>query len=157
MADAWLCSGINPDAPEDVHLVVAVDPAGPVGERAVAGVAVWGAEVDGAVYILQTDAWVERALRGDRLTVDVMAYPRLLSYADAEAADFPERPLTDPDAVRLLRVVTTVDPVAYGQAGEETVVLDVPAGSSAAEVVAAIQSGEDWPTIYAPAPTGVDE
>ncbi|MCU1640349.1 MAG: hypothetical protein JWN03_624 [Nocardia sp.] len=154
MADAWLCTGIDPDALDDTFLVVAVDPDGPVGECAVAGLAVWGSEAGQAVCVLQTDGWVERTLDGDQLTVDLVAYPRLFSHIPAEVAEFPDRSEVDPDAVRLLRAVVTVDPAAYELTSEATVVFEAPAGTSAAEVVATIQAREDWPVIYAPAPTG---
>jgi hypothetical protein len=132
MAEAWLRRGIDPDAPDDMHLVVAVDPNGSPGERAVVELATRAAEGDGALFVAPADGWVQRRLDGDTLTVELY------------------RGGTDPE--RLVRVETTVDPLDYAETGPSTLVFAAARGATSDEVVAAIQAEVDWPIVYAPRP-----
>jgi hypothetical protein len=152
VAQVWLRSGVDPDAPDEVVLMVVVDPAGTPGERAVARLADYGYEGDGALYLVRTDGWVERRLDGRTLVIDVVAYPALLEGADLAGAGFPERSQVDPQAVRLLRLTTVVDPVEYAHAPEATAVLSAPAGSTPDGILAAVRAGDAWPVIYGPPP-----
>ncbi|MFL6073347.1 MAG: hypothetical protein ACJ73S_08140 [Mycobacteriales bacterium] len=130
MAEAWLCSGVDPDAPEDVLLVVVVDPEGEPGERAVARLGLSAYEGETAFHLAPADGWAERRLDGDTLTVDVIGA----------------------GAVRLLRVAGTVDPAEYARAGPATVVWEAPAGTPAEQVIAGLRDQADLPLILAPGP-----
>jgi hypothetical protein len=152
VADAWLRAGVDPDLPDEVMLIVVVDPAGTAGERAVSSLGMSAYEGDGAFYLARTDGWVERRLDNRTLTVDVVAYPVVLDD-DIELAEFTERSAVDPAALRLLRVTATVDPVLYRSAVAGTVIWKAPAGSSVDQVLAAIQDQSDWPLLCAPPPT----
>lgn len=137
----------RPDA--GFHVVVVTDPAGSVAERALAYLGSSAYESDDAWYVLQTDAWVERSLDGDCLTLDFVAYPPCLDGFEGQMDHFVSRSLIDPDAIRLLRVVAQVDPVAYSQAAPETLLM---LGASATDALAALANGEDEPLVFAPAP-----
>ena len=138
MAEAWLRRGIDLEAPEDMHLVVAVDPNGSAGERAVVELATRAYEGDGAFFVAPADGWVQRRRDGDTLTGELYAYAR--------------RGAGDPE--RLLQVVTRVDPAEYAEAGPSTLVFAAARGATPDEVVAAIHADVDWPSVYAPLPGG---
>jgi hypothetical protein len=130
MAEAWLCSGVDPDTPDGVVLVVVVDPEGDQGERAVSRLGLSAYEGDTAFHLARTDGWAERRLDGDTLTVDVV----------------------DGGAARLLRVTATVDPAEYARAAEVTVVWEAPSGTPAEQVIAALRDQADLPLVLAPGP-----
>jgi hypothetical protein len=130
MAEAWLCSGVDPDTPDGVVLVVVVDPEGDHGERAVSRLGLSAYEGDTGFHLARTDGWAERRLDGDRLTVDVV----------------------DGEAARLLRVTATVDPAEYARAAEVTVVWEAPSGTPAEQVIAALRDQADLPLVLAPGP-----
>ncbi|MBC6463286.1 hypothetical protein [Actinomadura sp. HBU206391] len=113
-------------------------------------------EGDRAFYVVQTDAWVERRLDGDTLTVDVVAHSAVLKRLGIEPAGFADRSRVDPYAVRLLRVVSAVDPALYARVPETTIVFAAPSGGPADKVVAALNAEADWPVIYAPPPAPRD-
>ena len=151
MANVWVRSGFDPDAPDDVHVIVAVDPDGTAEEeRAMSRVMSGAHEGDGAFYVLQTDAWMERALEGDTLVLDVVAYPVVLQGVDL--AGVPERSRVDPDAIRVLRAATTVDPEVFARAQDVTVVVEVPPGTGIDDIVAGISDEAVTPVIFAPPP-----
>jgi len=137
----------HPDA--RFQVVVVIDPAVSVEERALAYLGSSAHEGDAAWYVLQTDAWVERRLDGDCLTLDVLAYAPCLDGFEGQMDPVVSRSSIDPDAIRLLRVVGQVDPDAYSQAAPETLVM---MGTSAAEALAALANGDDEPLVFAPPP-----
>ncbi|MHC3475201.1 hypothetical protein ACYF6T_41950 [Streptomyces sp. 7R007] len=152
MAQLWLRDGLDPDAPEAVVVAVLIDPAGTPQERAVGALFSCAYEGEDCFLLVRTDGWAERRLRGDVLTVDVVVHPALLKRLEIDAAGFPERSSADPDAVRLLRVSTRVDPRQYEQAPAATVVLTAPAEATPEQIVAGLQARDDWPLIMAPPP-----
>ncbi|MCX4677224.1 hypothetical protein OG413_18280 [Streptomyces sp. NBC_01433] len=152
MAELVLCTGLDPDEPDSVTLVVVVAEEASEDERAVARLGVYGYEGDGCLYFVQTDGWAERRLDGELLTVDIVAYPVVLKGLEADAELFPERSSADPAALRLLRVSAHVSPGMYERAQDSTAVLTAPAGRPAEQVVAEARSGENWPLILAPPP-----
>ncbi|MEV7426288.1 MULTISPECIES: hypothetical protein [unclassified Streptomyces] len=152
MAEVRLGAGVNPDDPEAVVLVVAVDEDGPPAERAVARLGLRGYESDGCLCFVRTDGWAERRLDGEELTVDIVAYPAVLDSLEIDRVAFPERSAADPDAIRLLRVRAQVAPEAYEQALALTAVLTLPAATPLEQGLAALRSGEDWPLILTPPP-----
>jgi len=139
-----------PDHPDArFQVVVVIDPAASVEERALAYLGSSAYEGDDAWYVLQTDAWVERRLDGDCLTLDVLAYPPCLDGFEGQMDPVVSQSSIDPDAIRLLRVVGQVDPDAYSQAAPETLVM---MGASATDALAALANGEDEPLVFAPPP-----
>ncbi|MEU3056941.1 hypothetical protein [Streptomyces griseus] len=152
MAEALLCTGLDPDDPDAETLVVVVSDVPDHHERAAARLASYGYEGDGCLYLVQTDGWAERRLEGDLLTVDIVAHPALLRGLEADRERFSAPSSADPAALRLLRVETRVDPAAYGRASGATLVLTAPAGTPAEEAVALVRSGEDWPLVLTPPP-----
>lgn len=152
MAEAVLCTGLDPDDPDSVTLVVIVAGGEAVDEDAVARLGLYGYEGDGCLCLVQTDGWAERRLDGELLTVDIVAYPAVLKGLEVAADRFPERSAADPEAVRLLRVSARVDPGAYARATDITAVLTAPAGTPAGQVVAQARSGEHQPLVLAPQP-----
>jgi hypothetical protein len=137
MAELVLRTGVNPDDPTGQVLVLTVDPNGPAGERVVAALGERGYEGDEVLYLLQTDGWAEHHLADGVLTVDVVVHPTVLQSLDLDPADFPDRSVTDPTAVRVLRVVTKI---AEATIPATTVVFTAPLAE------------DDWPLILAPAP-----
>ncbi|MER5983046.1 hypothetical protein [Streptomyces sp. NPDC001787] len=152
MAELVLCTGLDPDDPESVTLVVTAAEGRTPGEDAVARLGAYGYEGDGCLYFVRTDGWAERRLDGELLTVDIVAYPAVLKGLEAEADRFPERSAADPEALRLLRVSARVSPGTYARAADITAVLTAPAGTPAEEVVAEARSGGSRPLILAPRP-----
>lgn len=155
MAQVWLRSGMDPDAPEAVVVAVVVDPEGTPEERAVGELFSCAYEGDGSFMLVRTDGWAERRLQGEVLTVDIVVYPAVLKMLEIDAAGFPERSLVEPDAVRLLRVSTRVAGRQYEQALDPTAVLTAPAEATPQQIVAGLHSGEEWPLILAPPPPAV--
>ena len=137
----------HPDA--RFQVVVVIDPAASVEERALAYLGSSAYESEDAWYVLQTDAWVERRLDGDCLTLDFVAYATGLDGFEGPMDRFVSRSPIDSDAIRLLRVVGQVDPVAYARAAPETLVT---MGASTTDALAALANGEDDPLVFAPAP-----
>lgn len=152
MAELVLCTGLDPDEPDSVTLVVVVAEEGAEDEHAVARLGAYGYEGDGCLYFVQTDGWAERRLDGELLTVDIVAYPAVLEGLEADAELFPGRSSADPAALRLLRVSGRVSPGLYARAQDSTLVLTAPAGTPAGQVVAEARSGENWPLVLAPPP-----
>ena len=133
MADAWLCAGVNPNAPEEVELVVVVDPEGAPPVKL-------AARVRGRRRLLRgTDQRLGGATVGHPRPRG--RYPAVPEGLDVELAEFAERSPVDSRAVRLLRVVARVDPVEYARTPEATIVFAAAADSSVDQLVAAIQAG----------------
>lgn len=153
MAEVRLRTGVDPDAPEEPVVVVAVDPLGPPGDRAVVRLGETCHEGDGVWYLARADGWAERRLDGTRLTVDVVCHRSVLARLEVELDDFDERSEVDPEAVRLLRLSTEVDPAEYARAPVATVVVAASGGGTVDEAVRVIVSGLEWPTVYGPPPT----
>ncbi|WP_406450112.1 hypothetical protein OG782_11990 [Streptomyces sp. NBC_00876] len=152
MAELVLCTGLDPDDPDAVTLVVTVAEGRAADEDAVAGLGRYGYEGDGCLYLVQTDGWAERRLDGETLTVDIVAHPAVLKGLETAADLFPGRSAADPEALRLLRVSAQVSPAAYARATEITAVLTAPAGTPAEQIVAQARSGGNWPLILASQP-----
>ncbi|MEV6594371.1 hypothetical protein [Streptomyces acidicola] len=152
VAQVWLRSGLDPDAPEAVVVAVVIDPEGTPEERAVGELFAYGYEGDGSLMLVRTDGWAERRLQGEILTVEIVVYRDVLKRLDIDTAGFPERPLVEPDAVRLLRVSTRVTRREYEQALDLTAVLKAPAGATPEQITAGLHSGDTWPLILAPPP-----
>ncbi|MFJ9896029.1 hypothetical protein ACIQPR_22195 [Streptomyces sp. NPDC091280] len=151
MARLYVRSGIAPDDPDAAFVILVVDPDGTPGERAVARLGGHCYEGDGAFYLVRTDGWAERSLDSGRLEVGVAVHPVALRHAGVDPAGFPERSVTDPDAVLLLSAATTVEPALRARLGEPTAVFtagpDVPLDRLLAD-------DEEWPIVLAPAPSG---
>jgi hypothetical protein len=130
MAEVVLRTGLNPGSPDEPVLAVVVDPAGAVGERAVAALGHRGHEGDGAFYLLPADGYAERTLTDGVVTVDIVAYP--VALRDFDLADFPDRSATDPGAHRLLRVTGTTGLATLPGA---TAVFTAPPGEDAAPLI----------------------
>lgn len=141
----------SPDHPDArFQVAVVIDPTASVEARALAYLGSSSYESDNAWYVLQSDAWVERRLDGDRLTLDFVAYSRCLDGFEEQTDQFVARSSIDQEAIRLLRIVGQVDPVAYSQAAPETLlVFDT---SSFVDALAALADGEGDPLVFAPAP-----
>ena len=140
----------SPDHPDArFQVVVIVDPAASVEEGALAYLGSSAYEGDDAWYVSQTDAWVERRVDGNCLTLDFLAYPPCLDGFEGQMDHVVSRSSIDPELIRLLRVVGQVSPDAYSQAAPETLVM---MGASATEALAALASGEDDPLVFAPPP-----
>src|SRR5882724_584737 len=139
MAELWLRSGVDPDAPDELVLAVIADPDGGPGDRAVARLGDLGYEGEDASYLVQTDGWAERWTGDGTLTVDIVVYPAVLESLDIDPAAFPERSSVDSNAIRLLRTNTQASPADVARAPAVTVVFT--AGSDA-----------DRPLIIAPPP-----
>lgn len=152
MAQVWLGSGMDPDAPEAVVVAVVIDPQGTPEERAVGALFSCAYEGEGCFLLVRTDGWAERRLQGGVLTVEIVVHPAVLGMLGFDAAGFPERSSVEPAAVRLLRVSTHVAGCQYDQALDVTAVLKAPAELTPQQVVAGLRSGETWPLILAPPP-----
>ena len=124
MAEVGLRTGLVPGEPDQVAVVVAVLVDGVPGERAVGELGARGYESDDALYILTSDAWVERDLDGTRLTVDFVV---------------PEK---------LLRVTGEVDPAEYARASDVTIVVLGDNGDSLDEAIATLIADGEWPLVF---------
>lgn len=153
MADLLVWPGVNPADPGGVVVVLVVDPQGDAAEQIVAEIGAWGYEGDAALFIVPSDAWIERRVDGRTLTVDVYVYEYLLGQLNVDLTAYPVRALVDPRAVRVLSFSKDVDVELHAEADAATAVFSTPSGTSADEVIAAIADEEDWPMIFNPPPT----
>lgn len=140
----------HPDAPDSRVVVVLIDPTASVEEHAVEHLGSSSYESNDAWYVLQSDAWVERHLDGGCLTLDFVAHSHCLQAFPWQSGPFVARSIVDPSAIRLLRVIAQVDPIAFAQASPETWVV---VGASFAEAAAALAEGDLDPLVFAPSPT----
>ncbi|WP_344401619.1 hypothetical protein [Streptomyces longisporus] len=152
MAELWVRSGMDPEAPEAVVVAVVIDPHGSPEERAVGELFSYAYEGEDCFMLVGTDGWAERRLHGEVLSVEIVVHRAVLEALAIDAAGFPERPLVEPDAVRLLRVSTPVAGRHYEQALDVTAVLKAPAQVTPQQLVADLHSGEAWPLFLAPRP-----
>ncbi|MFF2848622.1 hypothetical protein ACFVT5_20185 [Streptomyces sp. NPDC058001] len=130
------------------QLVLVLDEPDSVGEQAVLALGNYGYEGDGVLYIVATDAWIEHTREGDVLTADVMAYP----LTDLDVTAFTEMSAHAPEAHRLLRVRTTVDPALCPGGDEAVAVWFAEPSDTDDDVIAAINAAEEWPLLFAPRP-----
>ncbi|PWW60251.1 hypothetical protein [Actinokineospora spheciospongiae] len=84
---------------------------------------------------------------GDRLTVDVVAYPAALKQVDVDPARFLGRSSVDAEAVVVLRVETRVDPQVFARADPGVAVFALEPGQTLDDVLAC---DESWPIVIAP-------
>ncbi|MFF5211175.1 hypothetical protein [Streptosporangium sp. NPDC000396] len=153
MPDIFFCPGADPVDRNVLTLVLRVDPQGTPAERAVYALGMSAYEGDRVFYVLPTDAWAERRLEGDTLTVDIMTYTSWLGElvaGVADPADFDPLPGPNPGECVLLRRSATVDPVEYARADGATLVFGAPADMPVEQVIAAMYAEEDWPIILGP-------
>ncbi|MEV0646984.1 hypothetical protein AB0I28_17135 [Phytomonospora sp. NPDC050363] len=143
---------MSPSDPGGVDVVLVIDPDHDRPQETVARLGAWGYEGDGCLYIVGTDAWVERTLVGNRLTAAVYVYDTLLKQLKLDLTEFPHRSAADSGAVLVLSVTATVDPELYAEAGDGTAVFSAEAGVTDEQVVEAIQNEEEWPMIFAAPP-----
>ncbi|MGW2572882.1 hypothetical protein [Streptomyces sp. NPDC001537] len=146
---------MDPDAPEAVVVAVVTNPEGTPEERAVAELFSYACEGENCLMLVGTDGWAERHLQGDVLTVEIVVHRAVLEALAIDAAGFEERPLLEPDAVRLLRVSTRVAGCHYEQALDVTAVLKAPAEVTPQQIVADLRSGQAWPLFLAPRPAAM--
>jgi hypothetical protein len=146
MAEVGLRTGLVPSEPDQLAVVVAVLVDGAPGERAVGELGAHGYECDDALYLLTSEAWVERVLDGTRLTVDFVV------AAETDA-------VPDPDGsgvVRLLSVSGDVDPVEYGRVADETIVVLGDKGDSLDEAIATLTADGEWQLVFGPRDTSAE-
>ena len=65
MAELWVRSGMDPDAPEAVVVAVVIDPDGTPEERAVGELFSYAYEGEDCFMLVGTDGWAERRLQGE--------------------------------------------------------------------------------------------
>ena len=105
MARMHWVEGADHERPDVAEPVLLASADGPPGERAVVRLGEVGHEGDDVLYVLGTDAWVERTFDGTTLRVSIHAWDQVLAGLGVDVEVLPAS--TTPSALPLSRSLSS--------------------------------------------------